>query len=315
LNAWARFAVRTAATFCLGVLFLVVGSFLLIHAIGGDPVRNSMGLDASEAQIQALRVQLHLTDSLPLQFWNYVQDLAHLDLGESLVSQQPVTDTLRNRLPNSLKLATLAILFVVFVSVPLGTMAAALTSFGARRPVHVAFTGVTGVMAAIPEFLLATLLVYLFAVRLPVFPVAGKSDWTSFVLPAAALAIAPIALLARIIRIETVKVLGSDYMATARSKHLPRRTVYMRHVLPNSLTAGITIGGIIFASLIGGSIVVENVFGWPGIGTSLVDAILARDYPVVQGILLVFGLLVLVVNTIIDVILALIDPRSAIGDV
>lgn len=314
MSPWLRFALRTALTFCVGLVVLVIGSFLLIHAIGGDPVRNSMGLDASEAQIHALRVRLHLTDSLPLQFWRYVEGLAHLDLGESLVSQQAVTDTLKTRLPSSLELATIAIAFVALMSVVSGTVVGALTSFGARRRVHVAFTAVTGVMVAIPEFLLATLLVFLFAVTVHVFPVAGKSDWTSFVLPAAALAIAPSALLARIIRLETVKVLASDYVRTARSKHLPWRRFYFRHVLPNSLTSAITIGGIVFGSLIGGSVVVENVFSWPGIGTTLVKAILARDYPLVQGILLVFGLLVLVVNTLVDVSLALLDPRSALGE-
>jgi peptide/nickel transport system permease protein len=296
------------------VIFLVVGSFLLIHVIGGDPVRNALGLDASEAQMQALREQLHLNDSLPAQFGRYVQGLLHLDLGESFVSQQPVTDTLKARLWNSLALASVAIVIVGFASVVIGTITGALTQFGAKRPVQVGFVGITGVMVAIPEFLLATLLVFLFAVRFPLFPVAGKTGASSYVLPAAALAIAPTALLARIIRIETVKVLGSDYMRTARSKHLPRRTFYVRHVMPNSLTSGITIGGLIFSSLIGGSVVIENVFGWPGIGTTLVSAILARDYPLVQGILLVFGLLVLVVNTLVDIALALINPRSIAGN-
>jgi peptide/nickel transport system permease protein len=314
MSPWTRFALRTLTTFCVGIVFLVIGSFLLVHVIGGDPVRNSMGLDASEAQIQALRVKLHLTESLPVQFWRYVQGLAHLDLGESLVSEQPVTDTLRLRLPNSLELATIAIAFVAVGSVTIGTITGALTQFGARRRIHVAFTGLTGVMVAIPEFLLATLLVFLFAVTLPFFPVAGKSGASSFVLPAAALAIAPTALLARIIRIETVKVLASDYMRTARSKHLARNRFYLRHVLPNSLTSAITIGGLVFGSLIGGSVVVENVFGWPGIGTTLVQAIQARDYPLVQGTLLVFGLLVLLVNTLVDLVLAVIDPRSAVGD-
>jgi peptide/nickel transport system permease protein len=151
-------------------------------------------------------------------------------------------------------------------------------------------------------------------VKFGLLPVAGKTGPSSFVLPAAALAIAPTALLARIVRIETVKVLGSDYMRTARSKHLPRRIFYLRHVLPNTLTGAITIGGLVFGSLIGGSVVIENVFGWPGIGTTLVKAILARDYPIVQGTLLIFGMLVLLVNTLVDVVLALINPRSVVGD-
>jgi peptide/nickel transport system permease protein len=135
------------------------------------------------------------------------------------------------------------------------------------------------------------------------------------VLPAAALAIPPAALLARVVRLETVRVLGSDYIRTARSKHLPWRFFYLRHVLRNSLTGAIALGNVIFISLIGGSVVIENVFGWPGVGTTLVAAIVARDYPVVQGILLVLGLLILVVNTLVDVVLGVLNPRSVIRDV
>lgn len=311
---WLRFALRTIVSFVGGLAVLVVGAFLLIHAIGGDPVRNALGLEASEAQIEELRESLNLDDPLTTQFARYVEGLLHLDLGDSFVTQQPVVTTLELRLTNSLQLAVIAMAFVALASVLVGTFVAALTQSGARRRTHFGFAGVTGVLIAIPEFLLATLLVYLFAVRWQVFPVAGKSGPASYVLPAAALAIAPTALLARIVRIETVKVLGSDYMRTARSKHLPRRRFYLRHVLPNSLTSAVAIGGLVFISLIGGAVVIENVFGWPGVGTTLVSSILARDYPMVQGILLVLGLLVLVVNTVVDVILALLNPRSLAGE-
>ena len=133
-------------------------------------------------------------------------------------------------------------------------------------------------------------------------------------LPAAALAIAPAALLSRIVRLETVRVLASDYIRTARSKHLPWRVFYLRHVLRNSITGAIALGNVILISLIGGSVVIENVFGWPGVGTTLVTAIIQRDYPVVQGTLLVLGLLILFVNTLVDIALALLNPRSVIRD-
>lgn len=310
---WLGFAARTATSFAGGLVILVVGSFLLVHAIGGDPVRNAAGLDVSEAQIQAMRQSLHLDDPLPTQFVRFAEGLLRLDLGESFVSQQPVIDTLRVRIGNSLRLAVVAMMFVALASVSIGTVVGGLTQSGSGRRTHLGFAGVTGVLIAIPEFLVATLLVYLFAVRWQVFPVAGKAGASSYVLPAAALAIAPTALLARIVRIETVKVLGSDYMRTARSKHLPLRRLYLRHVLPNSLTSAVAIGGLVFISMVGGVVVIENVFSWPGIGTTLVSSILARDYPMVQGIILLLGLLVLVVNTVVDVVLAILNPKTLAG--
>lgn len=312
---WVKFALRTVVTFAIGVFVLVVGAFLLIHLIGGDPVRNSVGLTVSEAQITQIRESLHLNEPLLTQFAHYVQGLVQLNLGESIVSQQPVSTTLRLRLPNTLELAFAAMLVVAVSSITVGTILGTLTQAGQRPRVHVAFTSVTAVLTAIPEVLMATLLVFLFAVTWHVFPVFGKSDASSFVLPAAALAIPPAALLARVVRLETVRVLGSDYIRTARSKHLPWRFFYLRHVLRNSLTGAIALGNVIFISLIGGSVVIENVFGWPGVGTTLVAAIVARDYPVVQGILLVLGLLILVVNTLVDVVLGVLNPRSVIRDV
>jgi peptide/nickel transport system permease protein len=145
-----------------------------------------------------------------------------------------------------------------------------------------------------------------------VFPVAGSESWKSYVLPALAIAVTPAVAIARIVRLETLKVLSQEYMLTARSKRLPRRIIYVRHALPNLLTGALTIGGLLFAALLGGTVIVENVFAWPGLGTAAVDSILGRDYPTIQAIVLLLGTFVLVVNTAIDIILALLDPRSVI---
>jgi peptide/nickel transport system permease protein len=166
----------------------------------------------------------------------------------------------------------------------------------------------------VPEFLTATFLAYLFAVRLGWLPVAGADSWNNYLLPALAIAIGPVAALARLTRVETVRVLSREYMVTARSKRLPPRLLYMRHALPNLLTAALTIGGMIFAALLGGTVIVENIFAWPGLGTAALNAILAKDYPTIQAILLLLGTIVLVVNTAVDGLLALVDPRSAILD-
>src|SRR4051794_8955740 len=153
---WVKFALRTTVTFVVGVVVLVVGSFLLIHLIGGDPVRNSVGLSVSEAQIAAIRKSLHLNDPLLTQFGEYVKGLSRLELGESIVSQQPVSTTLRLRLPSTLELAFAAMLFVALSSIIVGTFLGTLTQAGRRPRVHGAFAAVTAGLTAIPEFLMAT---------------------------------------------------------------------------------------------------------------------------------------------------------------
>jgi peptide/nickel transport system permease protein len=313
-HPWRRFALRTVASFCLGLVLLVVGSFFMIHLVGGDPVRASMGILAPADTVNLRRHELHLDDPLPKQFGLYVFDLVRLRFGVSIPTGRPVSETIDTRLPNTLELAGLAAAFVFAFSTVIGMVTGALTYSGKRRRLEAAFAWLTGILIAVPEFLLATFLVFLFAVTWRFLPVGGKTGLSSFVLPAAALAIAPTAVLARIIRLETVKVLGTDYIRTARSKHLPWRILYVRHALPNLLTSALTIGGLIFAGLIGGSVIIENVFGWPGLGTAVVTAIIGRDFSTVQAIVLLLGLFVLLVNTLVDVILAVVNPRSIIGE-
>jgi peptide/nickel transport system permease protein len=156
----------------------------------------------------------------------------------------------------------------------------------------------------------ATFLAFLFAVKLGWLPAAGSSQASSIVLPALAVGLAPAALLMRVVRVETIKVLNQDYIRFARSKRLPARLLYHRHVLPNVLTAALTIGGLLFSTLIGGAVIIENVFAWPGLGTAVVSAVLARDYPVIQGTLLFLGLAVVSINTGIDILTRAINPAS-----
>jgi peptide/nickel transport system permease protein len=169
-------------------------------------------------------------------------------------------------------------------------------------------------VATIPEFLLAVGLVWVFGVQLGWFPVAGRGGPSSYVLPVLSLAAGPAAVLARIVRIEMASVLNADYIRTARAKRLPPRRIYLRHALPNAVTASLTIGGLLLSSLVAGTVLVENVFAWPGLGSTIVQSILSKDYPVVQGVVLVYGTGVLLVNVAVDVALALLDPRSAIRE-
>jgi peptide/nickel transport system permease protein len=188
------------------------------------------------------------------------------------------------------------------------------TRRGRRRRTELAFAGSSVVLGSIPDFLLGVALVAVFAVNLGWFPVAGRDGAASYVLPVLALTIGPAALLARIVRIEMLAVLETDYVRTARAKRLPALRIHLRHALPNAVTATLTIGGMLLATMIASTVLVENVFAWPGLGSTIVQSIVLRDYPVVQGAVLVYGVCVLVVNTLVDVALALLDPRSTIGD-
>ena len=157
-------------------------------------------------------------------------------------------------------------------------------------------------------------LVYVFGVNLGWLPVAGNNTPSAYVLPVLSLAIGPAAILARIVRVEMVTVLQADFIRTARAKRLPSRTVYLGHALPNALTASLTLGGLLLSGMVAGTVLVENVFAWPGLGSTIVSSILAKDYPLVQAIVLVYGVGVLVVNTFVDVALAVLDPRSMITE-
>jgi peptide/nickel transport system permease protein len=182
-----------------------------------------------------------------------------------------------------------------------------------RRSAHT-FTTTSVLLGAIPEFLFAVGLVYVFGYTLHWAAVADRAGFDSYVLPVLSLAIGPAAVLARIVRVETLAVLQADYVRTARAKRLPDRRVYLRHALPNSLTATLTLAGLLLGGMVAGTVLAENVFNWPGLGSEIVRSILAKDYSVVQGIVLVYGLGVLLVNLAVDVALALLDPRSTIRE-
>jgi peptide/nickel transport system permease protein len=291
---------------------LITASFMMIHLIPGDPVRAALGPTAPAALVRARRTSLGLDDPLLEQYWHYLRHLFSGDMGTSMISNLPVSETISDRLPATVELAVYAFLLAVVIAVPLGTVMAVLTRGGRGRRTELAFTSTSVVLAAIPEFLLGVALVYVFGVQLGWLPVAGRTGPDSYLLPVISLAVGPAAVLARIMRVELLSVLGADFIRTARAKRLPARLIYARHALPNAVTATLTLAGLLLSSLVAGTVLVENVFAWPGLGSTIVSSILAKDYPVVQGIVLVYGLGVLLVNLAVDVLLALLDPRSTI---
>lgn len=313
-SPWVAFARRRLVRLVVSVWVLVTASFAMIHLIPGDPVRAALGITAPAALVEQRRELLGLDRPLVVQYLDFFRRLAVGDLGVSTRSGLPVSDIIAGRLPGTLLLSVLAFAVIAVLALPLGIVTAILTQRGRRRGGELAFTSVTGVLAAIPEFLLAVGLVFLLAVTFQVFPAAGRDGPLSYVLPVTALALGPTAALARIVRVEALRVLDQDYVRTARAKRLRPRLVYLRHALPNMLTAALTIGGLLLSGLVGGTVLVENIFAWPGLGTTIVSSITDKDYSLVQGVVLVYGLLVLLVNLAVDVVLAVLDPRSTIRE-
>ncbi|MEV8249650.1 ABC transporter permease [Microbacterium sp. NPDC076768] len=311
---WVRFGIRRAGRLLVSLWVLITASFLMIPLIPGDPVRAALGPTAPPDVVEARRQALGLNDPLFVQYWNYLQGLMTGDLGTSMVSSLPVAETIWQRLPATLQLAGLAFVVAILVAVPLGVTMAILTRRGKGRKTELVFTSSSVVVSSIPDFLLGVILVAVFAVSLGWLPVAGRSGADSFVLPVIALAAGSAAVLSRIVRVEMIGVLDADYIRTARSKRLASWVVNLRHALPNAVTASLTIGGMLLGGLVASTVLVENVFAWPGLGSVMVSSITTKDYPLIQATVLVYGVGVLLANTLVDIVLALLDPRSTIGE-
>jgi peptide/nickel transport system permease protein len=309
-----RFGLRRLGRLLVSLWVLVTASFAMIHLIPGDPVRGALGPTAPTDLVEARRHSLGLDEPILTQYWHFLTGLIQGDLGTSIYSQLPVSDVVAQRLPATLSLAALAFAVAVAVAVPLGTLMGVLTRRGHGRRTELAFTSTSVVVSTVPDFLIGVGLVFVFGVQLQWLPVAGNDTASAYVLPVVALAVGPAAILSRILRVEMVAVLEADFVRTARAKRLPSRHVYLGHALPNAVTGALTLCGLILGAMVAGTVLVENVFAWPGLGSTIVSSILNKDYPVVQAIVLVYGLGVLVTNTLVDVALALLDPRSMIRE-
>lgn len=313
-HTWLIFLARRIGRLIVSLAVVLSLSFLLIQFIPGDPVRLALGPTAPASMVAQQRAALGLTKPLVVQYLDYWHNVLTGHLGTSIVSGQPVEQIIATSLPETAELVGVALVFTMIFSVSIGMLAGALTARGRRPRAALAFTSATSILNTIPEYLLGVGLVFVFAVSLKLLPVAGDSGWQSLVLPALAISIAPTAGLARIVRVQTDVVLSQEYMRVARAKRLPTRLIYLRHALPNLLTAALTIGGLLLGTLVASSIVVENVFARPGLGTAIVQAITQHDYPVIQGILLVLGAAVLVLNLLVDLLLSALDPRSTLRE-
>ena len=301
----------------MGLLFvwLAIATivFALLRFVPGDPATILLGSEATPQQLEELRVQLGLTRSIAAQFTEWMTHVIQGDLGSSLLSKRPVMDEMLERLPRSLELACLATLVSVLIAIPSGVIAAVRRgTVWDQGLLSVALAGI-----CIPSFVLALLLIFCFSVELRWFPLRGyhpRSDgfllWLWYLtLPALAYGFVQAAELARMTRSAMIEIVSLDFVRTARSKGLPERSVIYHHALRNALIPIVTLVGINLGVLLSSTVAIEYIFGIPGIGSLLVDAIRNRDYPIVQGVILGVATMYTLLNLIVDVSYTYLDPR------
>ena len=279
---------------------------LLIHIVPGDPVQimfaQSQG--STPEQIEQVRVNLGLDQPIYIQYLNYLDRLSKGDLGKTIRGGQPVLEIIFQRLPNTILLATSAMMIAILLGVPLGFLAA--YNKGTISDTFIMILAISGI--SMPHFWLGLILLFIFAVDLGWLPVSG-SGLLNLVLPALTLGISNAAIFARLTRTSMIEILQQDFVITALAKGLPKKYVLRKHVLRAGLIPLVTMMGMQFAFMMGGAIVVENIFSWNGVGRMAVEAIFQRDYPIIQGFILTFSVIVVFVTISLDVIYAFIDPR------
>jgi peptide/nickel transport system permease protein len=333
LESMASFIIRRLIALIPVLCIVLVIVFSLVRMIPGDPAVTLLGPGATQEQINALRTQLDLDQPMVLQFVNYVLGLFHGDMGFSLKSGEPVAREILSRLPATIELSVLATIVAIVFGIPIGVLSAV-------RPNSI-FDHVTRVVSLVgvsmPAFLLALILQLIFATYLGWLPVSGRMSsfvtaetvtgfavldgiitgnaaaaWSAvqhLILPTAVLAAFLAATLGRFVRNTMLDVMGEDFIRTARAKGLRRADVVLNHGLRNSLLPAITVIGLKFAEMLGGAILTETIFAWPGVGRYMFEAIKNRDYPVIQGTTLVFALLFVLTSIVVDLLYGVLDPR------
>ena len=292
----------------LPVAFAVlVVTFAMLRLVPGDPVDVMAGSTMTPQVAAELKQELGLDKPLPRQFFDYVDHVLHGNLGTSFVTHEKVTSIVAEHLPYTLELTGVGVAVGLLLSLPLGMLAALRQT--RRRRSGVSFAVATTAFAATPDFLLATVLAAVFAVYVHWFPVAGAQGWRSIVLPALALGIPLAGIQARVVRSSVLDVVGRPFVRTLRAAGVRERRLLFRSVLPNASIPVVTVLSVEFGRLLAGALVVENVFNWPGLGTTIFNSISNRDLPAVQGEILVLALIILGINLLVDVLYRLIDPR------
>jgi len=292
----------------LGLLptLLIVGFlvFLFVHVLPGDPARLAAGPDANQETVELVRKDLGLDKPLPQQFIRFVRGVLHWDFGTSLRTKRPVSTEIADRFMPTFWLTLWSMIWSVVIGMAIGIVSAVWRN---QWPDRVGMTlAVSGI--SFPAFALGMVLMQTFSVQLGWLPTVGDDTWRHYVLPSLTLGAAVAAIMARFTRSSFVEILGEDFIRTARAKGLDERRVVIKHGLRNALIPVVTMMGLQFGFLLGGSIVVEKVFNWPGLGRLLVDAVDMRDYPVIQALVLLFSLEFILINLVVDVLYGVINP-------
>lgn len=286
------------------LLLVAIVVFLFVHALPGDPARLAAGPEADQATVEVVRQKLGLDLPLPQQFIHYAERLLHGDLGNSLRTRRPVSTEIGERFMPTMLLTLTSMIWAVVFGLVVGVVSAVWRN---RLPDHIGMTAaVSGI--SFPAFALGMVLMQIFSVQLGWFPTVGAGSWLHYVLPSITLGAGVAAVMARFTRAAFIEVMQEDYVRTARAKGLAERVVIIKHTFRNALIPVVTMMGLQFGFLLGGSIVVEAVFAWPGMGSLLIDAVNMRDYPVIQGLILLFSLEFIVINLVVDVLYGLINP-------
>jgi len=286
----------------LGVSFLIFGA---VRMLPGDPARIMAGPQATQDAVDGMRTRLGLDQPFLVQYGLFLSNAAQGDFGESIKSKKPVIDEVSERFPYTLSLAVVSYAAAILIGVAAGMLAAVYRNAWPDQAVMIAAIG----GASVANFWLALMMMNLLAVQWKWLPLLGAGSWQNYVMPAIALGLLPAALIARMTRSSMLEVIGQDYIRTARAKGLGPRVIYRKHALRNALIPIVTIVGLNFGGLLGGAVVTESVFNWPGIGRLLVDAVRYRDYPIIQGVTLLTVTAVVVVNFLADLLIAAINPR------
>jgi peptide/nickel transport system permease protein len=299
------------------IVILSIGVFLMLHLTPGDPVQIMLGQDADPQAVAALRAELGLDQPLPIQYVRWAGNALHGDLGRSIRTNQPVTDAIVSRLPVTLELSLVALLISLLIGLPAGLLAA----IRRNSSLDLASTGVALVGVSLPSFFLGILLILVFALWLRWLPPSGYTpliqdpamNVKQMLMPAIALGAALAGIVARLMRSSLLEVLGADYMRTARAKGLSEPASVIGHAVQNALLPVVTVVGLQVGALLGGAILIETIFALPGIGRLAVDSIFARDFPIVQGVVLFLALVRVLSNLIADLLYGRLDPRIAHG--
>lgn len=286
------------------LLIVAVLVFLFVHMLPGDPARLAAGQDADQQTVELVRQELGLDRPLPAQFVSYFAHVVKADFGTSLRTRRPVSTEIAERFMPTLLLTLSSMVWAVIFGMTIGiTSAVYRNEWPDRLGMTIAVSGIS-----FPAFALGMLLMQVFSVQLGWFPTVGADSWRHYILPSLTLGAAVAAVMARFTRASFVEVIQEDFVRTARAKGLKERTVIFKHCLRNALIPVVTMMGLQFGFLLGGSIVVEAVFNWPGLGRLLVDAVTMRDYPVIQALVLLFSMEFILINLVVDVLYGYINP-------